>query len=113
MEHTLSVDHTFDIHLDPKHLSAITNALKAVLRSRRRLLALKDNTTLLSDERYFEYECSLNELRRCIAFAGCSNLRRRRFSTVKETIAYAAMQTLAREKEVREPRPDSLVASAP
>jgi hypothetical protein len=97
MEHTMSVDHTLDSLLDPKHVSAIADALREFLKSHRKTLkAMRHRKGVRRrDRHYLVYECNLNELRRCMATAGYFKLRDQLHSTAKETITFAALQTLA------------------
>jgi hypothetical protein len=99
--------------MDRQHYSAIADAVRALLQSHRRVRdgTLNGKGTRLSDARYYIFECSLGELRRQLAAAGCFNLHHQLFSTAEETVAYEALRTLARE--VGESPQAPLVAGAP
>ena len=92
----MSGDHTLDNLLDPKHVSAIADALREFLKSHRKTLEATRHRRGVRrrDRHYLVYECNLNELRRCMATAGYFKLRDQLHSTAKETITFAALQTL-------------------
>jgi hypothetical protein len=99
--------------VDRKHFSTIADSVRGVLESRRKFLnaTLDGKGTPLSDVIYFDIECSLGELRRRMAAAGCFNLPHQHYATRKEAMAYEALRTLARE--VGESSQAPVVASAP
>jgi hypothetical protein len=99
--------------VERKHFCAIAAAAQATLQSFRKCLDATQGGegTPLSDALYFQFESRLGELRRRMAAAGYFSLRRRSFPTEEETIADAALRTLA--KTVGEKPQAPLFASTP
>jgi hypothetical protein len=95
---SMSTHPTLESIVDPKHLSAIADALRTVLRSARAYLDDTSNGEAdgLRNTLYREWECSRSKLRRCMVAGGVFKLHHQLLPTAEGQKAHDALRRLAR-----------------